>query len=464
MVESVRLPLVEQISFSDAINFSNALDHYEDVVFFHSARSHDKLSRYSFVAFDPFKKSTCPYDHSVIPYLDELKNIFEEYRLSALPDLPPFQGGIAGYISYDAARDLENLPNYAAIDIPYPKLVLGFYDIVVAIDHLKQQAWVFSSGLPEFDVAKNQHRKQTRMHWALLQIKNAQPILPCEFMLNEDKIESNFSKSQYLDAIKKAIRYIIEGDIFQVNLSQRFKCSMPRGLTAFQLYKRISALNSAPFASYIRFNDLCIVSSSPERFIQVRNGDVETRPIKGTMERSKNKLEDEVLARKLQNSEKDRAENAMIVDLMRNDLSKVCLPHSVEVTQFCHLESYENVHHLVSVINGKLNPNYNNIDLLHATIPGGSITGAPKIRAMEIIDELEPTRRGPYCGNAVYIGFDGCMDSSILIRTYVISNNCITFQTGGAIVLDSNPEQEYQETLVKAQKLKEALINEWTGP
>lgn len=451
------LPLFEELPYSEAMVFSTALDGYNNIVFFNSTRHDKELARYSFIAIDPFAQFNYSHDDIDPHIFDKLADKMRPFVLPNIPELPPFQGGIAGYMSYDLVRDLEVLPNQAVADVAYPKWVLGFYDLVLSIDHVQQQAWVVSSGFPKMDLFKRQDRARLRLQWFLSEIKSAVVADVSNIGIDNACITSNFTKSEYLSAVSKIINYIVEGDVFEVNLAQRFACALPQGLTPFQLYRRICERNPAPFAAYIRFDDLAIVSSSPERFIKVQEGVVETRPIKGTIKRSNDKDEDILLAQQLVASEKNSAENAMIVDLMRNDLSRVCLPHSVRVPQFCQLESYQNVHHLVSIITGTLRPNCTRIDLLKATIAGGSITGAPKIRAMEIIDELEPTRRGPYCGHALYLGFNGAMDSSILIRTYVISDDKVTFQGGGAVVLDSDPLQEYEETFVKVRTLMDAL-------
>jgi para-aminobenzoate synthetase component 1 len=228
-------------------------------------------------------------------------------------------------------------------------------------------------------------------------------------------------------------------------------------MDAFGLYRRLRDLNPAPFAAFLRFDDVEIVSASPERFLSLRGNRVETCPIKGTRPRGRTVEEDRALADELLTSEKDRAENVMIVDLLRNDLSRVCRDSSVDVRGLCELETFATVHHLVSTVVGALQPGLTAVDLLAACFPGGSITGAPKIRAMEIIAELEPTRRGPYCGSIGYIGFDGCMDTSIVIRTYAMRNGRVTFQAGGGIVADSTPAAEYAETLAKARALIAAL-------
>lgn len=440
----------KEVSYSSALLFSKTLDQYDNIVYFHSAKQHEKVGRYSFIALDPFKIWTADLNHSeeLFSFLSaELK----QYQTETIANLPPFQGGLAGFISYDIARSIENLPNIATEDIAYPVLILGYYDLVISFDHIESKAWIISNGLKEHAETRLKHLEE--------KILNAKKYkLSPEIKIAEHKITSNFTRSDYIKAVNNIKNYIVEGDIFEANLSQRFECELPKDFKPFQLFEKICCYNPAPFASYIKFGALSIISSSPERFIKVNKNAVETRPIKGTIRRSLDSSEDKKLAAILASSEKDRAENMMIVDLMRNDLSKVCLPHSVIVSQLCQIESFENVHHLVSVIHGKLSSSNSIADLLKATLPGGSITGAPKIRAMEIIDELEPTRRGPYCGNAIYMGFDGSMDSSIIIRSYVIAENKITFQAGGAIVLDSDSEQEYEETIIKSSLLRRALI------
>ena len=240
-------------------------------------------------------------------------------------------------------------------------------------------------------------------------------------------------------------------------MTQRFRAPLPEGVTPFELYRRLRAVNPAPFAAYLDFPEVVVASSSPERFLKLRDGRVETRPIKGTRPRGKTPAEDDALALELLASEKDRAENVMIVDLLRNDLSRVCRDESVKVPELCVLETYATVFHLVSTVVGELLPGMTAVDLLKASFPGGSITGAPKIRAMEIIAELEPTQRGPYCGSIGYLSFTGSMDSNIVIRSYAIKDGTVTFQAGGGIVADSKPDAEYEETMDKARALLAAL-------
>ena len=273
--------------------------------------------------------------------------------------------------------------------------------------------------------------------------------------MTNPKFEKQFSREDYVRAVEKARQYIIDGDIFEVNISQRYEADI--SVHPYELYRNLRQINPAPFSAYLKFGELAVVSSSPERFLSCRGDRVETRPIKGTLRRGKTPAEDESNAKELLHSSKDLAENMMIVDLERNDLGRVCCYGSVKVTELAVLETYPTVFHLTSTIEGRLRDGISRIDLLKATFPGGSITGAPKVRAMEIIDELEPTRRSIYTGSIGYLGFDGNMDVNIVIRTFLIKGNKAYFQVGGAVVYDSDPEAEYQETLDKGQALFKAL-------
>jgi para-aminobenzoate synthetase component 1 len=256
-------------------------------------------------------------------------------------------------------------------------------------------------------------------------------------------------------AVNKVREYIAAGDVFQVNASQRFEADLK--MSAFELYKRLRAVNPAPFSSYLSFPEVAIVSASPERFLKVQTDLVETRPIKGTRPRGRDSVEDKLLADELTHSAKDRAENLMIVDLERNDLGRVCRYGTVKVTELAILETFPTVFHLTSTVTGRLRRGKSNVDLLKATFPGGSITGAPKVRAMEIINEIEPTRRSVYTGSIGYLGFNEDMDINIVIRTFLIKEGKAYFQVGGGIIYDSEPEAEYIETLDKARALIGAL-------
>jgi para-aminobenzoate synthetase component 1 len=266
---------------------------------------------------------------------------------------------------------------------------------------------------------------------------------------------SNFSREEYLRAVERVIEYIAAGDIFQANLSQRLY--FPYQHSPVELYRRLRTCNPAPFAGMMMNDDWAVLSASPERFLKLDGRAVETRPIKGTRRRRRDVELDLLTRDELRESPKDRAENVMIVDLLRNDLSRVCSPGSINVPRLCEVETYETVQHLVSVVRGELARGRDFWDLIAASFPGGSITGAPKIRAMEIICELEQTARGPYCGNLFYLGFDGQADSSILIRTFLMRHGWLECGVGGGVVIDSNPADEYEETLDKAAGLLKAI-------
>ena len=434
-------------------------------VFFDSALELPRLGRYSFLAIDPFciissrdddiRLGEARLKGNPFSVLQREWNRFPQIRL---PEVPGFQGGLAGYFGYDLGRHLERLPETVEDVMGFPDLALGFYDLVFGFDIVERKAWLVSSGYPEADSAMRQARATARADFAAELYEAAPQTLPPPAPVDTPmQVSSNFSRQDYEGAVQRIIDYIYAGDIFQANLSQCFSAELPDDVSPFRLYHRLRSINPAPFAAFLDFGEVVLASSSPERFLRVVEGLVETRPIKGTRPRGRCPEEDRALAAELQASEKDRAENVMIVDLLRNDLSRVCRDTSVAVPELCACEAFATVHHLVSTITGELRVGASALDLLMASFPGGSITGAPKIRAMEIIDELEPTRRGPYCGSIGYIGFDGTMDSNIVIRTYALRGQQVTFQAGGGIVADSQPAAEYEETLAKAKALIAAL-------
>jgi para-aminobenzoate synthetase component 1 len=383
---------------------------------------------------------------------------------------PPFQGGWAGIFGYELGRSLERVPAAAIDEFQLPALALGLYDVVIAFDHQQRTAYVISQGLPERDPVARRDRAMARLAFFRKQLSSApvaqhedrattlvapESLAPQFAVPGADGLTSNFSADGYRAATRQAIEYIRAGDIFQVNLSQRLLHAADG--SSVELYCRLRQRNPAPFAGYLDGGDWQLISASPERFIRVDQGHVETRPIKGTRGRSRRPEADFYSAAELRESEKDRAENVMIVDLLRNDLSRTCRPESVRVSQLCGLETYEYVQHLVSVVEGRLRDECTPLDMLRASFPGGSVTGAPKIRAMEIIAELEPTVRGAYCGSLGYIGLDGAMDTSILIRTITASRGWWQMPVGGAIVAQSNPRDEYDETWHKAVGLLRSL-------
>ncbi len=362
----------------------------------------------------------------------------------------PFLLGGVGYFSYDLLHLLEDIPSKTIDDIGFPECHVGFYDTSIAFDHVEGKGYVVSVTENKVDEVIELLRSQeseVRSQKLDIQTQNSK--------FKTQNFVSNFSKEDYIKAVQKAKEYIAAGDIYQVNLSQRFTTEID--ISPYELYLRLRAASPAPFSAYLDFGKAAVLSSSPERFLKVDGNDIEARPIKGTRPRGKNAEEDERLKKELQQSEKDRAEHIMIVDLERNDLGRVCKYGTVTVDEEMAVESFAQVHHMVSTVAGELKEEVGLMDTLKATFPGGSITGAPKVRAMEIIEELEPNRRGVYTGAIGYIGFNGKMDLNIAIRTMVVKDGKAHFSVGGGIVADSEPEAEYQETLDKAKGMMEAL-------
>lgn len=406
-------------------------------------------NRYSYILLSPFSNFVYAKHLNA---LELLRQKSQAFKLSLLPHLPPFQGGMVGYLSYDLVHDYS-----IKIKTQGPLICIGFYDLLLSFDHFEKKAYIVASGFPELDEDKRKQRARKRLNWLKAQLEMPYISNSWNKPLSEENIVANFSKSSYMTAVEKVIEHIKDGDIFQANIAQRFAIKAPKGFDYYALYKKLTKLNPAPFAAYLNLGKYKLISASPERFIKLNQGNVETRPIKGTRARGLTPKEDEANKLDLLQSAKDLSENTMIVDLMRNDLSKVCEDDSVQVQALCAHESHPTVHHLVSVIVGKLRKEFDVYDLLRATLPGGSITGAPKIRAMQIINAIEPDPRGAYCGNIVMLGFDGSLDSSIIIRTFVVEDDLITFHAGGAVVLDSCSLEEYKETLSKSFALKMAL-------
>jgi para-aminobenzoate synthetase component I len=441
--------------------------------FLDSGMNPDNLGRYSFVGCDPFLVLSSRGDDIQLisngsrrtirgnPF-DVLQGLLKRYTIDSSPSPVPFTGGAVGYFGYDLCHFIERLPATAADDLQLPDCCVAFYDSAIAFDHVENRAYAVATGNPQVEAVRREKDARERVaelkelvnracglgrsgaHSATSRIPDA-----------ASGLRSNFTCDEYVRVVAKAIEYIAAGDIFQVNLSQRFDVDLSGD--PYELYLRLRGINPAPFASYLNFGDVTVAGASPERFLHVSGDRVETRPMKGTRPRGKSAAEDGALAAELLASEKDRAENIMIVDLERNDMGKVCEYGSVRVKELCTLEKYATVFQLTSLVEGRLRAGADRIDLLKACFPGGSITGAPKVRAMEIIDELEPTRRGVYTGAVGYMGFGGGMDLNIAIRTFVIKNGRAYFQAGGGIVADSDPQAEYQETLDKARALVSAL-------
>jgi para-aminobenzoate synthetase component 1 len=459
-------------------------------VFLDSASTATPLGRYSYLAADPSvvvrsKGARTERVHVASgrtelvdgDALDALRPVLAPAATAPVAGLPPFQGGAAGYIAYDWGSVLERLPAPRHDDLDLPDVVVGVYDWVIAWDHAAGRAWLLSTGLPETEAGARAARAEARLQAVRARLALAAPGSPPAadaaaprarppaapshpvehgWWRPELALRSSFTHDGYLAAVTRVRDYIVAGDIFQANLSQRFEA--PLAESPWSLYRRLRTRNPAPFAAFLDFPEALVLSASPERFLRLTGArEVETRPIKGTRPRGMGPEHDAALGRALSESAKDRAENLMIVDLLRNDLSRVCGPGTVRVPELFALERHPTVHHLVSTVVGTLAPGATVVDLVRAAFPGGSITGAPKVRAMEIIAELEPSRRGVYCGSVGYWSVTGELDTSIAIRTCVAVGDRVYFSAGGGIVADSDPEQEYRETLDKARGIIDAL-------
>lgn len=450
-------PFIRELRIKDPIAAYASLRHLPYSLLFDSADRNHPNARYSYVVSHPIETIESKDGQITLTNWEEQKKLEGDVfaliaerlkywipQTQTVRGLPPFQGGAAGLFGYDLVRSFEELPDEALGNEGIPDMAIGIYDQVLVFDHIKDQAWIITH-------AKNYHDARKKQDYILGLI--ARPQRPLKYEGVELDWRSNFTEKGYRAQVRKVKRYIEEGDIFQANISQRFDAQLPRDHDSFAHYCHLREVNPAPFASYMNLGNVKVSSASPERFLTARDRMVETKPIKGTRPRSDDPLQDEKNINALKKSEKDRAENTMIVDLLRNDLSKNCLAESVQVTDLCKLESFAGVHHLVSTIRGTLKKDVSPLALLRDAFPGGSITGAPKIRAMEIIEEIEPTRRGPYCGSMGYISFDGNMDTSILIRTLVYDGDNVSLQVGGGITSGSDANEEYQETLDKAEKI-----------
>lgn len=429
--------------------------------FLDSSMQNDRLGRFSFMGSNPFLVFSSKNGSITIRRQDSveslegnpfhlLKELMLQYK-TANRDFIPFLGGAVGYFAYDMCHHIEKLPRTAIDDMGIPDCCFGFYDSIVAVDHSDGNAYMIAAGLD-----REPEKEIEEMNKKLNNI-DLQSCCDVEGMTCGE-IESNFTKGNYIKAVQSIKDYIRRGHIYQANLTQRFMCQTKED--PFSIYRRLRAFNPAPFACYLDFGNGHILSSSPERFLKIQGNMIETRPIKGTRPRGSTVEEDKANKAELLSSEKDKSELLMIVDLERNDLGKVSKTGTVKVPELFYLEEYATVHHLVSTVTGEMKEDIEPMDVIEAAFPGGSITGAPKIRSMEIIDELEPTQRNIYTGSIGYMGFNGTVDLNIAIRTIVMKEDKAYFQVGGGIVWDSDPELEYQETLHKGRALFKTLRNE----
>ena len=470
-------PLHQELSpCPDPWDVARKLSHLPHLLMLDSADATGPQGRFSYIMAEPYEWECVEEERfGGGATFDNLGRYIANPPRPTLSGLPPFQGGLAFLLGYDLNTETEpSVPLPTCDEFAGPRYCLGLYDWVVSFDHRSKRAWVVVHGRPEIEKSRKRwlaFDKMTELLNALHDNSVRQPAwkpnrprgplavgrLSPQFPLaGSPGVTGNFSRGGYLKAVERAVEYVHAGDVFQVNIAQRLLA--PLKGPPLDLYGRLRARNPAPFACYFDLGQSQILSASPERFLQVTpDGAVGTTPIKGTRPRGTTPEEDAELIRDLTSNPKDRAENIMIVDLLRNDLGRVCDFGSVEVAKLCEVETYPFVHHLVSEVRGRLRTGQTPFDLLKAAFPGGSVTGAPKVRAMQIIAELEPTARGAYCGSIGYLGFNGCFDSNILIRTFTAQQGWVQFPVGGGIVADSEPAKEYDETLHKAAGLLRAL-------
>jgi anthranilate synthase component I len=417
----------------------------------------ERIARYSFLGVDPFL-TTRYRDGEPANFIQNLRETMERFKSVKLSNLPPFTGGAVGYFGYDMVRTIEDIPKTGIDDLGVDDAVLMFYKTVLAFDHLRHQIHIISNIL----VDESQESIDIQYRRAVEEIQQIEALLraPVEIprVTRNDcdvVVRSNFDKKDYLEAVRNAKEYIAAGDIFQVVLSQRFEVDLPT--PSFEVYRALRIVNPSPYMYFLKMPETTIVGSSPEMLVRVRAREVEYRPIAGTLPRGGTNAEDESNAERLRNDEKERAEHIMLVDLGRNDLGRVSQYGTVKVEELMFIERYSHVMHLVSSLCGELRNGVDRWDALMACFPAGTVSGAPKVRAMEIIDELEPTKRGVYAGAVMYVDFSNNLDSCIAIRTLVVRGNKGYIQAGGGIVADSVPENEYMETVNKSRALIRAI-------
>jgi len=426
----------------------------------------EHLGRFSFIGLRPFQTvvvrgtETVVMDGGQVKQLNGnpfvlLRSLLQEFSPAEIPGLPRFYGGAVGYFGFDMVENLERVPTAANDELNLPDGAFLFPEVVIVFDHVKHSMQMIACVRIEGDMDACYRRGVQTLQD--VKKKLAEPVrlktyAPCE----PAKIVSNRTKEEYMDMVRRAKEYIAAGDIFQVVPSQRLSAALK--VPPFEVYRTLRSLNPSPYLYYLNFGDIQIVGSSPELLVRLEDGIVETRPIAGTRRRGKNASEDELLAQELIADEKERAEHIMLVDLGRNDIGKVSVYGTVQTPTLMAIEKYSHVMHIVSSVKGQLQPGKDAIDALTACFPAGTVSGAPKVRAMEIIRELEKTKRGPYAGAVGYLGFSGNMDTCITIRTFVIADGRVHVQAGGGVVADSSPEAEYEESLNKAKALLQALV------
>lgn len=434
-----------------------------------SVEGGEQLARYSFLGCNPYQ--VLQYDGEQVTlqrdsntetvdqsYFEALKELTTQHSEPKLPDLPRLTGGAVGFSSYDTVREVEQLGKTPPDDLNIPEAIWAFYDEVYAFDHVKQQVIIIKTVFMDDDIETSAETLFEEAQKSLDKMEELvyQPERSTDsFTINPDNLSSNIEKPDFERMVEKAKEYIYEGDIFQVVLSQRFETDF--GGDRFMLYRALRMVNPSPYLFFLDFDDFGLVGSSPEVLVRVQDDTAQLLPIAGTRPRGETPEEDLQLEEDLKNDPKEIAEHVMLVDLGRNDLSRVCKPTTVKPVREQVIERYSHVMHIVSDVKGKLAKGKTAVDALKHCFPAGTVSGAPKIRAMEIIDELEPTKRGPYAGAVGYFDFSGNMDTCIVIRTMLVTASKVYIQAGAGIVADSDPEKEYVETKNKAGALVEAL-------
>ena len=450
---------VSRLDYIEPVEAWKKFESYSNVIFLDSAGEQSENNRYSYLAISPlcnFKienkklyKDDIEIKNGIKNYF---KNILKKCSHSKISNVPPFQCGFSGYVTYDLCLNIENVKQIAKKEIKYPDLQFGLFDIVIAFDLKLKKAFLFSINLDHLKLSKNSVTHDTRRKEILSRYKLSY-IPRAHKNFGSLKWFQEMPKKEYKRKINIIKKYIKQGDIFQANFTHSFWSKNTKLVPHNNIYLKFRKKTCTPFSAFLNFGPFTICSFSPERFIKLNNNIITTSPIKGTIKRSDDPVIDNQLKEELSSSEKNIAENLMIVDVLRNDISRVSKKGSVEVTELAKIKSYKNVHHLVSTIKGLLAEKLDAIDLLFATLPGGSITGAPKIRAMEIISELEKNRRGVYCGAIGFISLSKDSDFNIPIRTLTIADDTISINCGGGIVSDSNAESEYQESIDKIENI-----------
>jgi len=434
---------------------------------FESVEKGSRYARYSFLGRNPRKIIYSIQGNTFIsdgdqpvsvdqPFLELLRTIRSEYTVPPLPGIPSFTGGLVGYLGYETIGWMEDVPLHPSDDLNLPDAVFMLFENIIAFDHLKHEALVISNVNVNESTDLNQAYEQARSEIdALGEDLHTDIDYQTPPRMTRSELQCQMTAEAFKGAVKKAKQYIRAGDVFQVVLSQRFSRKTP--VEPITLYRALRTINPSPYMFYLKADDLDIIGASPEMLVKVEGEAVEIRPIAGTRSRGRDPEEDQALAEELKTDEKEGAEHLMLVDLGRNDVGRVARTGTVQVAEFMTVERYSHVMHLVSSIRGRLKPELDSLDALMAGFPAGTLSGAPKIRAMEIIHELEPARRGVYSGAIGYLDFNGNLNTCIAIRTMVVKDHSVYFQSGAGIVHDSDPEREYQETLHKAQALVKAI-------